>query len=180
MAAHRACGFHTHRWAEDFTASARDLADLSPTTFVSPLASDPDDIRAAAASPACESALAALEATVGDRAVIGRVDRVELSKNLLRGFLAFDDLLERYPQHRERVVFVAGAYPSREGVPGYAAYREAIDAAVADINERYATDGWTADRARRGGRLPAIGRPAAASRRAAGQPDPGRAQPGRL
>ena len=39
MAAHRACGFHTQRWADDFLASARELAGLTPTTFVSPLAS---------------------------------------------------------------------------------------------------------------------------------------------
>ena len=54
---------------------------------------------------------------VGDRAVIGRVDRIELSKNILRGFLAFDVLLEAHPEHRGRVVFVAVAYPSRAGVP---------------------------------------------------------------
>src|SRR3546814_10919008 len=76
MAAHRACGFHTHRWADDFEASASQLAGLSPTTFVSPLASDPDDIRREAASPECAAALASLDELVGDRAVIGRVDRV--------------------------------------------------------------------------------------------------------
>jgi trehalose 6-phosphate synthase len=143
MAAHRACGFHTQRWADDFLASARDLAGLTPTTFVSPLASDPDDLRASAASPECATALAALETVVGDRALIGRVDRVELSKNLLRGFLAYGDLLERYPEHRGRVVFVAGAYPSREGVPGYAAYREHIEQSVVAINERFGAPGWT-------------------------------------
>lgn len=143
LAAHRACGFHTRRWADDFRASAHDLAGLTPTTFVAPLASDPDDIRAAAASPACEAALRALEGLVGDRAVIGRVDRVELSKNLVRGFLAYGDLLERHPEHRSRVVFVAGAYPSREGVPAYAAYREEIDAAVMAVNDRFGSDDWT-------------------------------------
>jgi trehalose 6-phosphate synthase len=142
MAAHRACGFHTQRWADDFAASCRDLAGLAPTTFVSPLASDPDDLRAAAASPACAASLAALDDVVGDRAVIGRVDRVELSKNQLRGFLSYGDLLERHPEHRGRVVFVAGAYPSREGVPGYAAYRDAIEQVVADINERFGTADW--------------------------------------
>ncbi|MEO7428961.1 MAG: trehalose-6-phosphate synthase, partial [Acidimicrobiales bacterium] len=112
-------------------------------TFVSPLASDPDALRASAASPECETALAALNQLVRDRALIGRVDRVELSKNLLRGFLAYGDLLQRYPAHRGRVVFVAGAYPSRQGVPGYAAYRDAIEQAVAEINERFGTTDWT-------------------------------------
>ena len=178
MAAHRACGFHTQRWADDFTSSARDLAGLTPTTFVSPLASDPDDIRAAAASPACGDALAALDALVGDRAVIGRVDRMELSKNLLRGFLAYGDLLDRYPEHRERVVFVAAAYQSRVGVPGYAAYREDIEAAVAAINDALRHRQLDPGRARRGRRLPPFGRGHAPGRRAPRQPHPRRPQPG--
>lgn len=143
MAAHHACGFHTRRWADDYAASARRLGTPEPATFVSPLASDPDDIRGEAASPACEAALRALDEAVGDRAVIGRVDRVELSKNVVRGFLAYADLLERHPEHRERVVFVAGAYPSREAVAAYARYREEIEATVAAVNARFATPGWT-------------------------------------
>ena len=84
-----------------------------------------------------------LDEVVGDRAVIGRVDRVELSKNLLRGFLAYGDLLERHPEHRGRVVFVAGAYPSREGVPAYAAYRADVEKVVQEVNERFGTPDWT-------------------------------------
>lgn len=141
LAAHRACGFHTHRWADDFAASAAG-AGLAPTTFVSPLASDPADIRAVAASPSCAAALAGLEARVGDRAVIGRVDRMELSKNLLRGFLAYDLLLRHHPEHRGRVVFVAFAYASREGLSSYAAYHRSIDALVAEINDRWGDDDW--------------------------------------
>ncbi|MDP1820040.1 MAG: trehalose-6-phosphate synthase [Acidimicrobiales bacterium] len=143
MAAHRACGFHATRWATEFADSARTLGGLSPQTFVAPLASDPDDIRQAAASPACAAALEDLEAVVGDRAVIGRVDRMELSKNHVRGFLAYDDLLARYPEHREQVVFVAEAYPSRSGVPGYADYRADVERTVAAINERWGTESWT-------------------------------------
>lgn len=142
MAAHRACGFHTQRWADDFIASAAELAGLSPATFVAPLASDPDDIRAVAASPACDQALASLDTIAGDRAVIGRVDRVELSKNLPRGFLAFDLLLQQHPEHRGRVVFIAGTYPSRGGVPAYAAYREEIIRTVDAVNRRWGTADW--------------------------------------
>jgi trehalose 6-phosphate synthase len=143
LAAHRACGFHTARWAADYEASAAELGDRVARTFVSPLASDPDDIRSVAAGAECAVALSELEALVGDRIVIGRVDRVELSKNLLRGFLAFADLLEHHPEHRGRVVFVAGAYPSRAGVARYGAYRKAVEALVTEVNERYGTADWT-------------------------------------
>lgn len=142
LAAHRACGFHTQQWATDFTDSARQLAGLTPTTFVAPLATDPDDIKRAAAAPACQEALATLQAKVGDRTVIARVDRLELSKNLLRGFLAFDELLRQHPEHRGEVVFVAEAYPSRPGVAAYARYRDEIERAVAEINQRWGTADW--------------------------------------
>jgi trehalose 6-phosphate synthase len=143
LCAFRACGFHTQRWADDFTACCRELLALTPRTFVSPLPADPDDLRRAAGSPECETALGVLSEAVGDRLVIGRVDRIELSKNILRGFLAYDDLLERFPEWRERVVFAASVYPSRGGVPDYLRYQGEVDEAVARINDRWATPGWT-------------------------------------
>ena len=142
LASHRACGFHSHRWVDDFTASARSVAEIEPTAFVSPLASDPDDIRRAAASPECAAALRELEALADDRQVIGRVDRVELSKNLFRGFQAYGELLDAHPEHRGRVVFVANAYESRTGVPGYSAYRERVEHEIREINDRFGTNGW--------------------------------------
>jgi trehalose 6-phosphate synthase len=143
MAAHRACGFHTARWAAEFAASARELAGLAPRTFVAPLASDPTDIRNVASGPACRAALADLESRVADVAVIGRVDRVELTKNLVRGFQAFDDLLARHPEHRGRVTFVAEAYASRSGVAAYAAYRDEVHRVVDEINGRWSQPGWS-------------------------------------
>jgi len=142
MAASQACGFHTSRWADDFHASSLHLSGRASRTFVSPLGSDPEDIRAAAASQACAASLHELEELVGDRQVIGRVDRVELSKNLIRGFLAYGELLEAHPEHRERVVFVAGAYASRGGVEAYARYRAEIEAVVEKVNARWGTPGW--------------------------------------
>jgi trehalose 6-phosphate synthase len=68
---------------------------------------------------------------------------MELSKNLLRGFWAYDELLEREPHRRERVVFVALAYPTRQGLPEYLAYQNEVESTVARINERWGTPGWT-------------------------------------
>ncbi|HEX6420435.1 MAG TPA: trehalose-6-phosphate synthase [Acidimicrobiales bacterium] len=143
LAAHRACGFHSARWAGDFTACCREILALSPRTFVSALPAGADDVLGAARSAACDAALAEIDELVGDRLVVARVDRIELSKNLLRGFLALDDLLDRRPSWRERVVFVASVYPSRTGVPAYGQYQREVESLVARINERWATPGWT-------------------------------------
>src|SRR5450756_2428904 len=67
---------------------------------------------------------------------------MELSKNLLRGFWAFEELLEQQPLWRERVVFVARAYPSRQGLAEYLAYQNEVESTVARINEQWATPGW--------------------------------------
>jgi trehalose 6-phosphate synthase len=147
MARFGASGFHSARWAAAFRAgmgtAGVDASDT--TTFVSPLSSDPDRLRASAAGADVAAALTRIEDSVGgpDRTVIVRVDRMELSKNLLRGFWAFDELLEREPAHRGRVVFVALAYPTRQGLAEYLAYQDEVETTVARINERWGTPGWT-------------------------------------
>jgi trehalose 6-phosphate synthase len=143
MAGHHACGFHCQRWADAFTADCRELIGREPRTFVAPLAPDPDDLAAVVDTPACAEALAALDQSIGDRALIVRVDRIELSKNLVRGFHAYDDLLDRYPEWRERVVFGAFVYPSRQGLPEYLAYRQEVEAVIAQVNQRWGTADWT-------------------------------------
>ena len=143
MAGFGACGFHTRRWADAFEACCREILGATTRTFVSPLATDPADIRAVADSPACQAAFDEIDAEAGERALVVRVDRIELSKNLLRGFLAFDDLLDRYPRWQGRVVFAAFLYPSREGLAEYLAYRQEVESLVARVNARWATAGWT-------------------------------------
>ena len=68
---------------------------------------------------------------------------MELSKNLLRGFWAFEELLELQPQRRERVVFLALTYPTRQGLPKYLAYQNEVESTVARINLQWSTPGWT-------------------------------------
>jgi trehalose 6-phosphate synthase len=145
IAGHHASTFHTGRWAAAFETSCRAVlgSEAKPSVAVSPLAPDPDDLAAAGASDACAAAGRELEDAVGDRKLVVRVDRIELSKNVLRGFHAFDDLLERHPEWRERVVFAAFLYPSREGLAEYLAYRQETEGLVARLNDKWATPNWT-------------------------------------
>jgi len=145
MARFGACGFHSPRWASAFRSGLEGAGSGGASTFVSPLSSDEGRLRASAAEPAVSTARARIEESVGgdDRRVIVRVDRMELSKNLLRGFWAFEELLEQEPRHRQRVVFVALAYPTRQGLPEYLSYQDEVQTAVERINERWATPGWT-------------------------------------
>jgi trehalose 6-phosphate synthase len=138
-----ACGFHSPRWAEAFAACCRQHLGREPNLFVSPAAADLRDLRQVAASDACQRELTRLDLEVGDRKLIVRVDRIELSKNVLRGFWAFDELLERRAELRGNVVFAAMVYPSRLGLAEYQAYGQEVQALAARLNAKWATPDWT-------------------------------------
>ena len=143
LAAHHACGFHIPTWGHNFAHSQQRWGPPDSTrVFASSLSSDLDYLQRVATSPECDAALAALDERVGDRVVVARVDRMELSKNVVRGFHAFDHLLEHHPDLRGRVVFVAHCYPSRLGVPAYRAYHDEVMITVERVNERWGTGDW--------------------------------------
>jgi len=71
---------------------------------------------------------------VGDPILIVRADRMEPSKNALRGFLAFEALLEEQPELRARVRFLAIQAPTRTEIPEYAAYANAVREVIARVN----------------------------------------------
>ncbi|MFT7474039.1 MAG: trehalose 6-phosphate synthase [Verrucomicrobiales bacterium] len=139
-----AVGFHSSRWSDAFIASCRENLGIRPTTtFVSPLGSDVDQLNAVASSPECAEQFAAIEEIVGDRFVIARTERLELSKNILRGFWAYDELLALRPDLHGEIVFVAAFSPTRTDVADYTRYRIEVESAVEEINARWGSDEWT-------------------------------------
>ncbi|MGZ4755903.1 MAG: alpha,alpha-trehalose-phosphate synthase (UDP-forming) [Acidimicrobiia bacterium] len=138
-------GFHTERWARAFRASAREVLGEDAAigrTFAASFGPDPVAFAAETATPEVDEEIRALEERVGDRQLIVRIDRIEPSKNIVRGFLAYDLLLDEHPELRERVTLAALLNPSRESLPQYLAYRNEVEQAAARVNERWATPGW--------------------------------------
>lgn len=74
---------------------------------------------------------------------IVRVDRAEPSKNILRGFRAYELLIQRYPHLRRRVNFLAFIVPSRTDIGVYQTYTDEIFELVEAINDEYGTPDWT-------------------------------------
>ncbi|MEW2117160.1 trehalose-6-phosphate synthase [Streptomyces sp. NPDC005474] len=142
-------GFLTQRWADAFTACCTDLVGgLGDTRIgVHGLGADADFLRRRAHEADVEERMAALRAEIGgsgrDRKTIVRVDRTELSKNIVRGLLAYRQLLEDRPKWRERVVHVAFAYPSRQDLAVYRDYTAEVQRVAEDINATYGTATWT-------------------------------------
>lgn len=145
-------GLQTDRYATNFLASVdafvRD-AEVDPdgrhvrwrgrTIWVRayPISIEPNSLTAFARSPAVERRRAELRLRLersGKPKLIVRVDRLEPSKNALRGFVAFENLLKRRPELRESVRFLAIQSVSRADVADYAQYASAVREVVARIN----------------------------------------------
>ncbi|MET9348670.1 alpha,alpha-trehalose-phosphate synthase (UDP-forming) [Streptomyces termitum] len=144
-------GFHTEEWAEHFLDCCEDrgLPQRRTRVRVWALGVDADELRALAHRPPVDDRLARLRDEIGEasgtgerRRSIVRVDRTELSKNILRGLLAYRELLDTHPEWRDRVVHLASAYPSRQDLESYRAYTASVVELAEEINEAYGTPGW--------------------------------------
>src|SRR4051812_34534711 len=148
-------GFHTRAYRHNFLQCCRDLMGLEVDfnggvvrwedrevwVRAYPLPIDVRSIRGVAESARVSDFEDELLRRRRDHLIL-RVDRADLSKNVLRGFSAFDLFLEQHPEFRERVTFVAQLMPSRTDVPEYAEYLERIEALVAVVNHRHGTTDW--------------------------------------
>jgi trehalose 6-phosphate synthase len=149
-------GFHTQAYRRNFLQCCRDLMGLEVDFDAGivrntgghdvwvrayPLPIDAEATRRVAQSSRTQDFERELLRRRRDHLIL-RVDRADLSKNVLRGFSGFDLFLEQHPDFRERVTFVAQLMPSRTDVPEYAEYLERIEALVAVVNHRHGTPDW--------------------------------------
>ncbi|HEV2815271.1 MAG TPA: trehalose-6-phosphate synthase, partial [Solirubrobacteraceae bacterium] len=148
-------GFHTRAYRRNFLLCCRELFDLpvdEDAGVVSfegrevwvrayPLPISADSFYRKAQRPEVHEYEPEILRRRRDHLIL-RVDRADLSKNVLRGFTAFDLFLDQHPEFRERVTFVAQLMPSRTDVPEYAEYLERIEALVAVVNHNHGTPDW--------------------------------------
>src|SRR6476619_3473811 len=148
-------GFHTRSYRHNFLQCCRDLMELDVDFDAGVVRFGDREVwvrayplpidHAATRLIAQGERVAAFERDLLKRRrdyLILRVDRADLSKNVLRGFSAFDLFLEQHPEFVERVTFMAQLMPSRTDVPQYAEYLERIEALVAVVNHRHGTPDW--------------------------------------
>ena len=148
-------GFHTDRWRRNFLRSCVDIAgaviDISTGNArlgereicarVAPISVDPFEFEMLARS---ERVLAEERAITSSRCefLLLRVDRTDPSKNVVRGFAAYELFLELHPELHERVAMLALLDPSRQDIPEYAEYLGAIQRAARVVNDRFQRNGW--------------------------------------
>jgi trehalose 6-phosphate synthase len=136
-------GFHTERWRRNFVYSTRELLgeDVTQKTVTAPISVDPVEFDELAQS---DAVLAAEREIVAHRPeqLIVRVDRTDPSKNIVRGFRAFELLLDAQPELHRRVGMLALLDPSRQDIPEYAEYLAAIEREARRVNDRFQQNGW--------------------------------------
>ncbi len=149
-------GFQSQAWAENFLLSCRRLeganVDLRRQRIrwqgrdirvrVYPISVDSASLEELSASDGVARARRRIARARGDARLILRVDRTELSKNILRGFLAFEAFLQRHPDWRGRVKFLAHLTPSRRAIPEYRAYTRECLRTAERINDEVGETDW--------------------------------------
>ncbi len=148
--------FHTRADARAFVLCAQELldlpVDLSTMTVQAsgrtvhvrayPISIDIAALEEQASTDASDEHLADLDERLAGGQLVLRVDRTDPSKNIVRGFTAFELLLDEHPELHGKVQFLALLQPSRQDVPEYAAYLADIGAAAASVNAKHGTGDW--------------------------------------
>ena len=149
-------GFHTDRWRKSFLRSAQEIVgaeyDAPSSTLVyggrqtlvtaRPISVDIAEFEGLKTHPKVLEHGRAIAQNRPEQLVL-RVDRTDPSKNIVRGFRAFELLLESYPELHERVGMLALLDPSRQEIPEYAAYLTAIKEEAKRINDRFRRGSWS-------------------------------------
>jgi trehalose 6-phosphate synthase len=149
-------GFLCQRWADAFLGCCAEFLDASvdhvagtvrykgkvTSVAVHPLGVDAGELRRRAAAPDVQGQVTALTAITAGQRLIVRVDRTELSKNIVRGLAAYRELLITHPEWRGQVTHLAFAYPSRHDLPEYREYTARVQRMAGEIEDEFGTDAW--------------------------------------
>jgi trehalose 6-phosphate synthase len=149
-------GFQTERYAHNFLRTVESFVPDARVDYEAwtvrhrrrtvlarayPISIDVEATRRIAGSRATRRRASQLLESTRERIIV-RVDRLEPSKNILRGFLAYEALLQRQPRLRGRVSFLAFLVPSRTSLREYGHYGRMVQNAVDRINARFGQAGW--------------------------------------
>jgi trehalose 6-phosphate synthase len=148
-------GFQTETHRQDFLDCARRLLRypidpngtvLTPQRrvdcIVAPVGIDAAEFSRQAEISAKSRNSQRLTESLAERCLLIGADRLDYSKGLPNRFEAFNRLLSRFPEHRQKVSFLQIAAPSREDVAEYAALRPVLNRIAGDINARHGAFDW--------------------------------------
>jgi len=110
--------------------------------WANPVSVKVEDLEEAIESEEAMLAQQKLASKLGPQKTIVRVDRLDPSKNIDRGFEAFARMLDRYPQWHGQVRFLAFLVPTRGGIGAYKAHAREVFQQAEAINRRFGAAEW--------------------------------------
>jgi trehalose 6-phosphate synthase len=150
-------GFLCQRWADAFMDCCEAVLDADVDREkqqvshdghrtgigVHPLGVDADELIARGSQSDVTIRMAELSEPIGGRKLIVRVDRTELSKNIVRGLAAYRELLLTHPEWHGKVMLLSMAYPSRHDLPEYREYTASVQRLARAIDDEFGSPDWT-------------------------------------
>jgi trehalose 6-phosphate synthase/phosphatase len=144
-------GFHTQNYARHFMASIRRVLAVETTADhlwwkdrpvhagALPMGIDVREFEQLAARPDIRARAATIRSEARGRKILLGVDRLDYTKGITRRLLAFERLLEREPQYRDKVRFIQVTVPSRGDVTAYRSFRKELDELIGRVNGAFGT-----------------------------------------
>ncbi|HOI71978.1 MAG TPA: trehalose-6-phosphate synthase [Methanobacterium sp.] len=148
-------GFHIPRYVNNFIQTCEEYVDEvdydngivwhnGQATHVKsyPISVDYNGIKELASSKEVSKKEKLIKKIKGDYFLFYRTDRADLSKNIIRGFKAYELFLHKYPQYHGKVKFLTTGKPTRQQIREYHDYYYDIVDIIEEINIKYGTDDW--------------------------------------
>ena len=147
-------GFHTYDYVQHFLQSVKMLLgvdnyfhnlqyqDRLVRIDLFPIGIDYNKFQQAANDPEVEEIRNKIRANLEDKKIIFSVDRLDYTKGLMQRLNGFEYFLERYPEWKEKMVFILNIVPSRDSIPAYNDRKKMIEEKIGMINGRFSTISW--------------------------------------
>src|ERR1700744_3508616 len=147
-------GFHTYDYVQHFLQSVKMLLgvdnyfhnlqyqDRLVRIDLFPIGIDYQKFHSASSDPEVEEQRRKIRANLEDKKIIFSVDRLDYTKGLMHRLSGFEYFLERYPEWREKMVFILNIVPSRDSIPAYNERKKQIEEKVGTINGRFSSISW--------------------------------------
>jgi trehalose 6-phosphate synthase/phosphatase len=147
-------GFHTYDYVQHFLQSVKMLLgvdnyfhnlqyqDRLIRIDLFPIGIDYNKFHDAASDPEVEEIRDKIRSDLGDKKIIFSVDRLDYTKGLSHRLSGFEYFLERYPEWKEKMVFILNIVPSRDNIPAYNDRKKLIEEKIGTVNGRFSTISW--------------------------------------
>ena len=148
-------GFHTFMYQKNFIKTVKMFLPVEEhigsisykervvKTNAFPIGIDFDKYNKAKEMPKVEENIDKFKEITLNKKVVLSIDRLDYAKGITNRLKAIERFLEKFPEFKEKVVFMVIIVPSRIGVKSYEETKDFIDSLVGKINGKFSTMGWS-------------------------------------